>query len=396
MRHRRSSRRRELLPCERDHVRVAARRCTAHLAAPQRRRSSPAHRPAVLVQPNRIPQRMDDRPGGARVPRGHPRRGRAAVQYALRQRRRDRRGRRAVDQRGLRGKHRTRAVAGWGPDACGQCPHRACEGALRGTARSARRDGRRGAPGGLLTDDRGERQLTTTASTATDSARSETMSALPHTVASPPVIGPVPGQERIEAIDILRGVAILGILIVNMGLFSLPEGLPAHQLWPNMVDRTAEKLILFFAQEKFKTLFSFLFGLGLAVQMMRAEARGARFLPLYLRRLSVLLLIGLAHFLLLWSGDILHDYALNGFILLLFRRRPLKTLLVWAGIFLCIPLLFFGLTTCYSITRQVNPQVMNRISFENPVEDRKTIEEAQRVYSRGTYVDMIKVRVRDL
>ena len=152
------------------------------------------------------------------------------------------------------------------------------------------------------------------------------MSALPHTIASPPVIGPVLGQERIEAIDILRGVAILGILIVNMCRFSLPEDLPAHQLWPNLVDRTVEKLILFFAEEKFVTLFSFLFGLGLAVQMMRVEARGARFLPLYLRRLCVLLLIGVAHFLLLWAGDILHTYALDGFILLFFRRRSLKTL----------------------------------------------------------------------
>ena len=51
------------------------------------------------------------------------------------------------------------------------------------------------------------------------------MSALPLSIASPPVIGPVPGQERIEAIDILRGVAILGILIVNMDGFSLPEDL---------------------------------------------------------------------------------------------------------------------------------------------------------------------------
>src|SRR3989449_1506724 len=169
IRHRRSSRRRELLPCERDHVRVAARRCAAHLAAPQRCRISPADRPAVLVQPNRIPQRVDDRPGGARVPRGHLRRGRAAVQYALRQRRRDRRGRRAVDQRGLRGKHRPRAVAEWGPDARGQRPHRARQGALRGTARSARRDGRRGAPGRLLADDRGERQLTATAMSLTPS-----------------------------------------------------------------------------------------------------------------------------------------------------------------------------------------------------------------------------------
>src|SRR5437867_2637474 len=123
----------------------------------------------MLVQPNRIPQRVDDGPGAARVPRGPLRRGRAAVQYALRQRRRDRRGHRAIDQRGLRGKHRTRAVAGWGPDACGQRSHRARQGALRGTARSARRDGRRGAPGRLLADDRGDHQLTTTAMSLTPS-----------------------------------------------------------------------------------------------------------------------------------------------------------------------------------------------------------------------------------
>ena len=106
------------------------------------------------------------------------------------------------------------------------------------------------------------------------------------------MVGPVSGQERIEAIDILRGVAILGILILNMGLFSMPEDAPVRELAPNAVDRAVETLILFFAQEKFKTLFSFLFGLGLAVQMMRAEARGARFLPLYVRRLCVLFLIG--------------------------------------------------------------------------------------------------------
>ena len=224
------------------------------------------------------------------------------------------------------------------------------------------------------------------------------MSALTHTIASPPLIGPVLRQERIEAIDILRGVAILGILIVNMNMrgFSLPEGLPAHELWPNKVDRTVEKLILFFADEQFITLFSFLFGLGLAEQMKRAEARGARFLPLYLRRLCVLMLIGVAHFLFLWDGDILHAYALDGFILLPFLRRSLKTLLVWAGIFLCIPLLFSGLTTYYSITRQVNPQVVNWISFSDPAEDQQTIEEARRIYSRGTYAEMIKFRARDL
>ncbi len=238
--------------------------------------------------------------------------------------------------------------------------------------------------------------MTTTASLATESARSETMSALPHTVASPPVIGPVLRQERIETIDILRGMAILGILIVNMGLFSRPENLPAHQLWPNAVDGTVERLILFFAQEKFKALFSFLFGLGLAVQMMRAEARGARFLPLYARRLCVLFLIGVAHFLLLWDGDILHDYAQNGFLLLLFRRRSPKILLVGASILLAIPMFFCGLRTYYSIARRVNPQLMSWFSYETKADDQQAIDETRRIYSSGTYAEMIEIRAREL
>jgi uncharacterized protein len=225
------------------------------------------------------------------------------------------------------------------------------------------------------------------------------MPALPHTIASPPVIGPVLPQERIDAIDILRGVAILGILIVNMKWISMAEGLPAHELWPNMVDRTVDRLILFFADQQFITLFAFLFGLGLAVQMMRAEPRGERFLLLCLRRLCVLWLIGVAHFLLLWDGDILHAYAQDGLILLLFLRRSPRTLLVWAGIFLCIPLLFFGLTTYNSITGQENPQLVDWISpvsLSYPAADQETIEETRRIYSQGTYAEMIEFRARDL
>jgi uncharacterized protein len=216
------------------------------------------------------------------------------------------------------------------------------------------------------------------------------------TIAATPVIGPVLRQERIEAIDILRGVAILGILIVNMGLFSLPEGLPARQLWPNAVDGTAERLIYFFAQEKFKTLFSFLFGLGLAVQMMRAEARGARFVPLYVRRLCVLFVIGVVHFLLVWDGDILHDYAQLGVVLLLFRRRALRTLLVCAGILLAIPTFFFGLTTYYSITHRVSPPLLSWITYETEPDDQTTIDENRRIYSSGTYGEQIELRAGEL
>jgi uncharacterized protein len=203
------------------------------------------------------------------------------------------------------------------------------------------------------------------------------------------VIGPVLREERIEAIDVLRGVAILGILIVNMGLFSLPEG--------NAVAGTTERLIYFFAQEKFKALFSFLFGLGLAVQMMRAEARGAHFLPLYARRLCVLLLIGVAHFLLVWDGDILHDYALLGVVLLLFRRWSPKSLLVGAGVLLAIPMLFFGITTSYAITGHVNPQVKEWITYENGAEDDGTSEDVYwDTYSRGSYAEMVTLRASEL
>src|SRR5574341_793407 len=219
-------------------------------------------------------------------------------------------------------------------------------------------------------------------------------SGVAHTTASPPAIISVPGQERIEVLDILRGVAILGILVVNMGLFSLPEG-PAG-LWPTPVDGTVNRLTLFFAQEKFKTLFSFLFGLGLAVQMLRADARGARFLPLSLRRLCVMLLIGVAHFLLVWDGDILHDYALLGFVLLVFRRRSLTSLLVWAGALLAVPLLFYGITTYASITRPVNPPLEEWITYENGAEDDETYDDFPRIYSHGTYAEMVTLRASEL
>ena len=202
--------------------------------------------------------------------------------------------------------------------------------------------------------------------------------------------GAVHRQERIEAIDILRGVAILGVLIVNMQLFSMPEGVPVHGI--------ADRLIYFFAQEKFKALFSFLFGLGLAVQMMRAQARGVHFLPLYARRLGVLFLIGVAHFLLVWDGDILHDYALLGVVLLLFRRSSPKTLLVGAGAFLAIPMLFFGLTTYASVTGHVNPQVKEWIAYENGSEadGGGTSDDFSDTYARGSYAEMITLRAGEL
>jgi uncharacterized protein len=113
-------------------------------------------------------------------------------------------------------------------------------------------------------------------------------------------------------------------------------------LFHGPADRMAQFFIDALIQIKFITLFSFMFGLGFGIQMSRAEARGARFMGFYPRRLVALAIFGLIHGILIWSGDILLTYAFSGALLLLFRKRQQKTLLWWAGSLMCIPILVNG------------------------------------------------------
>src|SRR3990172_5413348 len=108
---------------------------------------------------------------------------------------------------------------------------------------------------------------------------------LPPPVASE--VGPIQQQERIQVIDILRGFAVFGILLVNlMFFFDAPPTLRMTGFrWPGLANQIVEKGTEFFAMGKFYTLFSFLFGLGFAVQLTRGEARGVNIVPIYRRRL---------------------------------------------------------------------------------------------------------------
>lgn len=150
---------------------------------------------------------------------------------------------------------------------------------------------------------------------------------------------PVRGKERIEFIDILRGFAVLGILVVNMYSFAGSQNGASNLGWPSGLDRFLIILSEFLIRAKFYTLFSFMFGWGMGLQMLRAQQKGVRFVPLYLRRLLILLAIGLIHANLIWRGDILTYYALLGFLLLLFRNQSLRRLLIVAALFLTIPFL---------------------------------------------------------
>ena len=153
-------------------------------------------------------------------------------------------------------------------------------------------------------------------------------------------VGPVSLSERILFIDVLRGMALFGILAANMRAFFAPLDCYGHigVLFHSRADVLAQAFIDVFIQGKFISIFSFLFGMGFAIQMSRAEARGARFMGFYPRRLLALALFGLIHGILIWAGDILLTYAFSGAILLLFRKRQQKTLLWWAGGLFSLPI----------------------------------------------------------
>ncbi|CAM4126558.1 DUF418 domain-containing protein [Corallococcus exiguus] len=146
-------------------------------------------------------------------------------------------------------------------------------------------------------------------------------------------------SERLALLDTLRGFALCGVFISNvMVWFSGRVFLPREQTLAalnnaSLADTVAWQAFSFLVAGKFITLFSFLFGLGFAVQMGRAEARGTSITPLYVRRLGVMLVMGLSHLFLIWYGDILSTYAVLGFGLLLFRGRSERTLLICALLF---------------------------------------------------------------
>lgn len=143
---------------------------------------------------------------------------------------------------------------------------------------------------------------------------------------------PIARAERIDALDNLRGFALLGVFIVHMTTFGMAPVLATEAqidaLATARIDRIASFFVQWLVYDKANTLFAFLFGVGFWVQMTRIEQRGGRFEAIYLRRLAILLVFGLVHLFLLWPWDILHLYALAGFALFALRRMPIRAMLV--------------------------------------------------------------------
>lgn len=153
---------------------------------------------------------------------------------------------------------------------------------------------------------------------------------------------PTRSDERHELIDVVRGFALFGVMFANMAWTSQWVALTDAQreaLPTDVADEVVGMLELTLVSMKFYTLFSMLFGLGFALLLMRSAGRGRDVAPVWVRRLAVLFVFGIAHMLLLWFGDILHIYALVGLLLVLFRNGSDRALLGWAcGIALFVAL----------------------------------------------------------
>jgi uncharacterized protein len=147
----------------------------------------------------------------------------------------------------------------------------------------------------------------------------------------------LPVRERIQALDVLRGVAVGGILVANVlvffGLFVMSPEIAA-----TMPTAAADRIALFLehvlVDGKFYSVFSLLFGIGFGVQLARG---GDAALPRFRRRLRILLAIGAIDAFLIWAGDILMLYALLGFTMPWFARKSNRELVRWAVMLLALP-----------------------------------------------------------
>jgi len=213
---------------------------------------------------------------------------------------------------------------------------------------------------------------------------------------------PLASGERIHAMDVLRGFALLGIFLMNIEAFVSPMGEAMTGLNPSYTgaDRWTDALIYLFVQGKFFTLFSLLFGMGFAVMAQRAEQAGRPFLPVYLRRTLALMLIGLVHALLIWWGDILFTYACVAFaLMLLYLIKPPQKFLPWAAALVyLLPsgfILLFGLA---SAAAQMDPKASAEMAkaMADQGAVMAAVTEAQRLaYGAGGYLEATAQRWAD-
>lgn len=192
-------------------------------------------------------------------------------------------------------------------------------------------------------------------------------------------------QDRIITLDMLRGFALLGIILANSLIFQyglMYETSLINQYPNGDIDRFAESVILIFVQASFYPLFSFLFGYGTALQKHRLLERGSNFNGVFWRRTIILGLVGYLHAIYLWNGDILFTYAWASVLLFFFLMMPPRGLLITG-------LVLIGLLGSCSVI----PDSFYEIGYSQSTDPSYQFSENEvQVLSEGTYSDTVAFR----
>jgi len=165
-------------------------------------------------------------------------------------------------------------------------------------------------------------------------------------------------RERVHFLDIVRGFAMLGIIIVNY--FLIVDSVKGFEM---ASDDVVHNMVSWFAEGKFVTLFSFLFGVGFMIFMNRALQRVKSPNKLFARRLTILLGFGVLHITFVWVGDILAFYAVTGFLLLIFYKCKPRTLLRWIVALLAIQFLIPVITMLYNVMNTAATEIPKFAEF---------------------------------
>ncbi len=207
-----------------------------------------------------------------------------------------------------------------------------------------------------------------------------------------PALTPVQTNEREIFMDVLRGFAILGIFIANLNGLSWynPEGkITSPYLLPGW-DHKMSFLHHMLIEGKFYSIFSLLFGWGIALQIKRGIANGIDPMPTVKRRLLFMLLLGFMH-LLIWNGDIVFFYALLSFILLPLRKFSNKILLITGTILILSPILLYWLKMTWPvINRPAELLIQAGIKAEGVLVNIKSEEEFMNMMHHGSWWDQLK------
>lgn len=199
---------------------------------------------------------------------------------------------------------------------------------------------------------------------------------------------------RIEVLDVLRGFALLGIFLMNIEYFNRPfqefgQGIPPGTIG---LDYLIARLTEIFVTGKFWVLFSMLFGMGFVVMQTQARLDGRPFKAIYLRRTIALLIFGLLHIALLWSGDILHSYALVAFVLIWLPLMSVRAS-SWIGASLYLAPAFLLLMSGMMMGFLPEEELKKVAIGEG--ENTQSALEAAKIYASGDYAAVVQQRLLD-